>query len=156
MQRAKIGSRKIYGNGLNQKTFMKNTALSLLCILLGASLMLNFVQYRQLHFKSSVASPEVPDYGASPTEACKKAIQDYYRQQFGANLVFKFSEPAQAAIDDPEKPGNKIYGWLFEGRWNFGPGSQSNFPMASQFIARSDKVLFNAPIGGQYKRWAGE
>jgi hypothetical protein len=135
---------------------MKNIALSLLCILLGASLMLNYIQYRQLNPKNIVSLLEVPNYGAPPTEACKETIQDYYRQQMGTNLVFEFNWPSQAAIDDPEKPGNKIYGWLFEARWNFGPGSQSNFPMASQFLAQSNTVILCAPIGGQFKRWGVE
>ena len=125
---------------------MKNVALVFLSVMFGASLMLNYIQYRQLN----------PNYWPPPTEACKETIRNYFRQQIAINLVFEFSQPTQTEIDDPDKPGHKIYGWLFEATWNFGPGSQSNFPMANQFLAQSDTVILHAPIGGQFKRWGVE
>jgi hypothetical protein len=95
----------------------------------------------------------IPDHGPRPSEACKQAIQNHYHRLFGPDLEFRFDEPTQAAIQDPEQPGQKILGWLFEARWNFKPPAKSNFPMAGRFLVRGDTVLITAPIAGQFERW---
>lgn len=94
-----------------------------------------------------------PDYGLRPTEACRQAIQAHYHRVFGPNLAFQFDEATEAAIDDPEKPGLKISGWLFEARWNFKAPAKSNFPMAARFLARADSVILTASIGGPFEMW---
>ena len=94
-----------------------------------------------------------PDYGARPTDACKQTIQDHYHRIFGPHLAFQFEEPTQASVDDPERLGQKIHGWLFEARWNFKPPAKSNFPMAGRYLARSDTVILTAPIAGPFERW---
>lgn len=101
------------------------------------------------------ATPPVstPDYGLRPTEACRQAIQAHYHRVFGPNLAFQFDEATEAAIDDPEKPGLKVSGWLFEARWNFKAPAKSNFPMAAQFLARADSVILTASVGGPFERW---
>lgn len=71
-------------------------------------------------------------------------------------LVFTFKDAAQTSVDAPDRPGQKIHGWLFEATWNFGPDSQSNFPMAARFLARADTVVLYAPIGAAFQRWMGE
>jgi len=68
-------------------------------------------------------------------------------------LAFQFEEPTQASIDDPEEPGQKIHGWLFEARWNFKPPAKSNFPMAGRYLARSDTIILTASITGPFERW---
>lgn len=105
----------------------------------------------------SVATPAAsalaPDYGPRPTDACKQTIQDHYHRVFGPHLAFQFEEPAQASIDDPDKLGQKIHGWLFEVRWNFKPPAKSSFPMAGQYLARSDTIILTAPIAGRFEKW---
>lgn len=97
-----------------------------------------------------------PDYGLPPTEACRQAIRDHFHREISSKLVFTFKDAAQASVDDPDRPGQKIHGWLFEATWNFGPDSQSNFPMAARFFARADTVVLYAPIGAEFQRWIGE
>jgi len=99
------------------------------------------------------AAAATPEYGARPTDACRQAIQAHYRGMFGPNLAFQFEEPTQASIDDPERPGQKIHGWLFEARWNFAPPARSTFPMAGRFLARSNTIVLTAPIAGPFERW---
>ncbi len=95
----------------------------------------------------------VPDFGSRPTDACKQAIQDHFQRAFGAPLAFQFGEATQASVENSDKPGQKVHGWLFEARWNFKPPSKSNFPMAAQFLARSDSVILTSPIGGSFESW---
>jgi hypothetical protein len=101
-------------------------------------------------------TPAAPDYGLPPTEACRQAIRDHYHRQISPKLVFTFKDAAQTSVDDPDRPGQKIHGWLFEATWNFGPDSQSNFPMAARFVTRSDTIVLYAPIGAAFQRWTGE
>ena len=97
-----------------------------------------------------------PDYGPPPTESCRQAIRDHFHKEISPKLVFTFKDAVQASVDDPDRPGEKVHGWLFEATWNFGPAGQSNFPMAARFITRSDTVVLYAPIGAAFQRWTGE
>ncbi|MGA9451732.1 MAG: hypothetical protein WBW41_10385 [Verrucomicrobiia bacterium] len=138
-------------------TNVKTIAFGLVCLILGASLTLNFVHYRAAH-STPVGSPTkeeavAPDFGAPPTEACKRTIEEYFLNNTSDKRVFEFGEASKASIDDPDKPGSKVYGWRFEAKWNFKQPSQSNFPMAGQFLARGDSILFYGPTFGDFGKW---
>lgn len=96
-----------------------------------------------------IAATVAPDYGPPPTDACKQAVQHY----FGPNFALEFTEPKQASVDDPDRPGQKINGWLFEASGNFKPPRKSNFPMAARFLARSDTIILYGSPYGPFERW---
>jgi len=93
------------------------------------------------------------NHGPPPTDACRQAIRDHFHQAISPSLVFTFKEASRASLDDPDKPGNKVDGWLFEATWDFPPTSGSHLPMASRFLARGDTVVLYAPLGADFRRW---
>ena len=105
--------------------------------------------YRSDSAKPQSVTTVAPDYGPRPTDACKQALQNY----FGPNFALECTEPKQASVDDPDRPGEKLNGWLFEASGNFKPPSTSNFPMAVRVLARGDSIILEGPLSGPFERW---
>jgi hypothetical protein len=93
-------------------------------------------------------------FGAPPTDVCRQCIRDQIRREyFAPNLVFTFNDAAQSSLDDPEHPGQKVDGWLFEVEWDHPPSVGVHVPSASRFLARGDTVVLWAPLRGPFQRW---
>jgi hypothetical protein len=109
-------------------------------------------EIRSWHRADSPPSPTAvvePDYGPPPSDACREAAQRF----FGPDFALELTEPKQASVDDPDHPGVKIHGWVFEASGNFKPPSKSNFPMAVRFLTHSDSFLLYGSPYGPWERW---
>jgi hypothetical protein len=104
---------------------------------------------------ASLSAPAkvTPDYGPPPTDACKLTVQHYFESIFGRNFALEFTEPKQASVDDPDRPEQKIHGWLFEVRGNYRPPSKGNCPIAARILARSDSIILHGSPYGPLERW---